>query len=155
VLLRELGDAAGCAEVLHKLGCLAFDQNDLIRARNFLSESLLGGRSTWSTTDSLFELACVLAAESRHEAAVRLVGSVAGVREASGLPHPSAFEQGDNDRLLQTTKAAMSDDAFATEWATGWAMPIDEAVAYARQEITGKRTLLADGALAPLGMADR
>jgi non-specific serine/threonine protein kinase len=71
------------------------------------------------------------AAVGQHERAICLEGAADAVREAAGAPHGPAW-QGMQQLWLQASHGALSRDAAIAAWATGHAMSLDDAVAYAQ-----------------------
>jgi hypothetical protein len=67
------------------------------------------------------------------ERAARLLGAAAAAREATGALLPPV-EQPDHDATVQAARVALGEAAFATAWAAGQALTLDEAVAEALAE---------------------
>jgi hypothetical protein len=62
------------------------------------------------------------------ERATRLLAAADAVRE-SGEVNVAPDERVDDERLLATMRRALSQAAFATAWAAGRALPMEQAVA--------------------------
>jgi tetratricopeptide (TPR) repeat protein len=72
-------------------------------------------------------LAGALALAGEHMRAARLLGSAAAARVSVGAPLPDA-ERGDVDRITATTRGALGERAFTTEFDRGAGMQPDELV---------------------------
>jgi non-specific serine/threonine protein kinase len=80
--------------------------------------------------------------------AARLFGAARGLRPDGGVSYPGVVRHLITERYeddLAATQAALGEEAFARAWAEGRAMPLDEAVAYALEDLPQ------DGAAAPIG----
>jgi hypothetical protein len=64
------------------------------------------------------------------ERTARLLGAAEALRAAIGLPLPPA-ERPDYERTVAAARAQLDEAAFATAWAQGRAMSLDQLVAYA------------------------
>ena len=94
-------------------------------------------KDRWNAAPTL-EGVAVLAAESgRCEAAARLLGASAAMRDAAGAPVP-ANDRADYDRLLDRVRAALPGAAFAAIWAAGRALSLEEAIAEALALVDGE-----------------
>jgi hypothetical protein len=78
-------------------------------------------------------LAAVAVAQAQSERAARLFGAAEGLREAMGAPLPSA-DRAEHDRSVTAAHTALGKAAFASAWAEGRAMPLEEAVRVALEE---------------------
>jgi hypothetical protein len=79
---------------------------------------------------SLESLAGLAAARGQARRAARLGGAAAALRQEKGAPLPPA-ERSTHERAVHTVRTALGDEAFATAWAEGQALPREQAVAYA------------------------
>ena len=134
-LHRELGDQWDIALQLINLGTVARSQGDYTRASALFEESLalfdrLG--DTANVADSLRELATMAGTRGQFSRAAYIFGAAQAAREGMGLPLSPSDRSG-YDSAVQTTHAALG-DAFDSAWATGHAMPLQQAVAYALSE---------------------
>jgi non-specific serine/threonine protein kinase len=131
VLFREQGRLAGVATVLVNMGEIACDQGDTRRATELLQESL---RLTWQTrrprkiAASLEGLAEVAQAERRADAAARLYGAAAALRERAQAPlWPD--DSADYDRRVAAVRTALGDEAFVAAWEAGHSTPLERVIA--------------------------
>jgi hypothetical protein len=134
---RRHGHALGIADSLAALGWLALCAGDLGSARAFYAESLklvqeLGHRL--EVPACLEGLAAVAYgnedARGDGERSARLLGAAHALREAMGLPVPPDRRPG-TERCLEAVRAALGGAAFASAWADGQAMSLEDAIAYA------------------------
>jgi hypothetical protein len=69
-------------------------------------------------------------ADRTEQRAARLLGAAHAMREAIGAPHwPS--ERAAYDADVDVAREGLGDRAFAAAWAQGWAMSLEQAIAYA------------------------
>ena len=68
------------------------------------------------------------------ERAAQLYGAVAFLRDAIGAPIP-LNERPSYDRDLAATRTALGDAVFEAAWAEGQVMTLEQAVAYALEEL--------------------
>jgi predicted ATPase/class 3 adenylate cyclase len=159
---RELENSIDIAFALHALGHVALARGDTRRAALHFRESLtllpvsaeplvhgvvLGILASVTHADlnlhfprpilceALSSLAAVAHADGHAERAARLLAAAATVREAAGI-HAVPSWQEDTERLDAAVRADLSADVFATAWAEGQAMTMDQAMAYALDERT-------------------
>jgi non-specific serine/threonine protein kinase len=135
-LSRELGDKFNEASALRQLGRVAREVGDHDRARAHYRQSLVlvrtldykGGIAT------AFEgLALEMASQGNPQRAAQLLGSAEALRGATGraiLPTERAAYESAVVRL----RAMLGDEAYAAANATGRAMPLEEAIAFALKE---------------------
>jgi predicted ATPase/DNA-binding SARP family transcriptional activator len=154
-IAREVGNVWGIAEGLGDLALLAHDRGEGTRAAALWSESLpisqrlgalesvavcLEGFASLAVQPGLWEPGSrdrgskrpVETVEGRDSArrAARLLGAAATVRElASALLGPR--DQAEHERHVAAARALLDDAAFATAWAEGAAMSVQQACAYA------------------------
>ncbi len=132
-LFRDLKDKGGIAWALHHLGGAVRSLGEYDRAAALLKESLatfrdLGQRSAIAV--SLERLAGAMAARGEMERAAHLFGAADALRQATGSrPSPSARAEAERD--LAALRATMGEQAFATAWASGRAMTLDQAIEHA------------------------
>jgi tetratricopeptide (TPR) repeat protein len=131
---RELGDYWGIGGSLIGLGHLAIDRSDIPGATDRFREALdlfAQVKDRRNAARVLEALATVAAAEGDAVRAVTLAGGAAAVRQAVGVP-PVPQEQAKLERALESARLGSQAAAAATAWMTGWAMGLDELIAYAR-----------------------
>ena len=128
-LFRELRNKSGTAIALSSLGEIRRRQGDLTQAKALCTEGALlvreGGRSD-SLAWNLIGLAKVTADEGQPEQAARLFGA------AEPCLHPGAMdplELADYERAVEGARARLSEKAFATAWAEGRAMILEQVLA--------------------------
>jgi predicted ATPase/DNA-binding SARP family transcriptional activator len=137
-LCRELGDKTGLAYALRILGSVACEQGDYERATGLFAESLALWRDVgdkWGILSCLEGLAGVAVGHGRSELAARLFGAADALREAIGAPR-SPTEQAAHERDLAAVRARLGEEEFAAAWASGRAMPLDTAIAFALEAPT-------------------
>jgi predicted ATPase/DNA-binding SARP family transcriptional activator len=129
--IRGTGDKRGLALALHGLGRLAHAQGDEARAVSFLKQGLtlrkeMGDKQ--GIAESLESLAGTLGAcEDRDalEGAAKLFGAAEYLREKIGAPLPPV-EREAYERDLAAVRAQIDEEAFATGWAVGRGMKLEE-----------------------------
>jgi predicted ATPase/DNA-binding SARP family transcriptional activator len=141
-IFRRLSYQRGIAASPQGMGEVASAQGDAERARTLYEESLA---LLWESQEKpgiagvLEGLAKVLAASAgdprggEWERAVRLLGAAAALRSAIGTPRAPAARAG-YQRLVDTLRAGLGEEAFAQAWAAGRAMTLEQAVADAMDE---------------------
>ncbi len=130
-LSRGRGNAWGIARSLASLGSVACEAGEDAQASRLYKESLdLGWRMGLKHTILLCleGLARVAVAQGRMERVARLCGAAAALREDMGWPLPPA-KRAEHDRTVAAARTARGEDAFASAWATGHALPFEEAIA--------------------------
>jgi hypothetical protein len=116
---------------------LAYRQGDYAAARSLHEEGLaifreLGDKG--GIAQSLESLAGLAAVWGRGlERAARLWGAAAALREAIGAPLPPS-EREKYEREVGAARAALGEEAFASAWAEGEAMTLEQAIAYALED---------------------
>jgi hypothetical protein len=135
---RELGDYWGTGGSLIGLGHLAIDCSDITGATDRFRDALdlfAQVRDRRNAARVLEALATVAAAEGDAVRAMTLAGGAAAVRQAVGVP-PVPAEHLKLERALESVRLGPQAAAAATAWMTGWAMGLDELIAYARGAAT-------------------
>jgi tetratricopeptide (TPR) repeat protein len=134
-LSRRAGDIETIAMSLLMLGNIALGRDSLDEARTHLHESLEIQRvegSTRSIANLLESLAAVAAARGDTDRALRIGGSVEGLRRQIGIVPSSPFHR-EIDRRLQGVREGQQ---AVEAWRSGARMSRDEAIAYALEEVT-------------------
>ena len=132
-LMREVGDKAITAYVLRYLGELALHRGDHRQAGAFYGEGLAlacevgSKRETEECLEGLAQLASV---KGDHVRAVRLFGIAEALRELVGHRY-EPHEQRAHAQGVAVTRTALGEETFATDWAAGRAMTLEQAVEYA------------------------
>jgi predicted ATPase/transcriptional regulator with XRE-family HTH domain len=135
-LYRALGDAYGSAVALDNLGEVASMQGDHEKAQTLYGESLrlsrdIGAKELVATGVEF--LAWVAAARGQALRSGRLGGAAAALREALDMPlYPE--HRGSHDRAMQVARAALGAEGFASAWAAGRALSLEQASAEALHE---------------------
>jgi non-specific serine/threonine protein kinase len=130
-LFRELGDRAYVAGVLNNLGKWAREQGDYARAAALSRESLV---LRWELGDrpgvavSLDNLAVVAQRRGQGQRAARLWGAAEVLREVLGFPLPPE-DRAVHQRAVAAARAQLGEEACATAWAEGRALPLEQAIA--------------------------
>ncbi|MGE0540311.1 MAG: tetratricopeptide repeat protein [Dehalococcoidia bacterium] len=155
--LRRLGDRYGEPYVLVNLGIVRARQGDLAEATALLVEALALSHQLGrvvALVNALEVMALVAATRGDPARAARTFGVAEAIRERRTLPRP-----GTHQRLYEETVAgirvALGEAAFATAWAEGRALSLDEAITYATEiavdpttqpvRTTGREPTLPDG----------
>jgi predicted ATPase/class 3 adenylate cyclase len=134
-LSRSQGDRFRTASCLMSLGWVATHQRDLERALALGREALtlfwaLGNERR--AAEALESLAMSAGAAGRGEQAARLLGATAARREIIGAPQSSALRR-DTEHAVEAARAAVGEEAWASAFAAGRALSLEEAVAEALQ----------------------
>jgi len=132
---RLAGDSQSVAYMLANVGEAELGLGRCEQARKIFVESLLLFQDAGHKIGFplLFTaLANIARAQGDPERAARLLGAAEALREAVGIP-VEPFRRADYDRDVAAVRAALSAATFAAAWAQGRAMPLEQAVAYARE----------------------
>ena len=132
-LAQAIGSGRELVETLYGLGRVALREGAVERAVTLLSESLMLARDQGMRLFVAERLeACGAAAIALGQAshAARLFGSAEALREAIGAPLPPV-ERADYERDVAAARSQLDEAAFATAWAAGQALTLEQAIAYA------------------------
>jgi non-specific serine/threonine protein kinase len=135
-LFRAVGSRDGAANVARTQGLAALQAGGRREAAERCAESLAELRTLGHKSDlaaSLAAMATVAAARGHAVRAICLSGAAAALRESSGARMDTG-EQALHERAMARLRAELDEAAFAAALATGRAMPLDLAVAYAAAE---------------------
>ncbi|MGC8666931.1 MAG: ATP-binding protein [Chthonomonadales bacterium] len=136
-LCRQVGDTQGMAIALNNLGHICARLEDFDTAHRYFRESLALCRNLGykvgiaSGTDEIAKLA---AARNDAERACRLMAASISLREEIHAPVPQTDRE-EFDRLLSSIRCRLGPERFAAVWNEGRAMSLDEAVAYALEDL--------------------
>jgi non-specific serine/threonine protein kinase len=124
---RITNDTQGVGRVLDALAHIAEAEHNPGRAWRFAADELQLARDSGDRVGLVhaFAILAALLVDAEPFRAVRLVGAAARLRESVGasvLPR----ERQQQDRWLPDVRARLGDEAFASEYAAGRAMLIDE-----------------------------
>ena len=136
-LFREIGNKWGITHALIGLGVVALAQAETATARRFITESLrlreaLGDKQGMAS--SLSGLAGVAIGEDAPRRAAQLAGAAEALRasiKAQMEPEVRLVHEG----AVAAARAGLSEAEFSAAWAEGEKMPLEEAVAFALEEI--------------------
>jgi predicted ATPase/DNA-binding SARP family transcriptional activator len=135
LLRRRSGRHPLGAFLLHRLGMVAQQQGDLEHAAAMNREVVEQARTHGAPlllAVALEGLAGIGDAAGDPELAAVLLGVAATVRRAAGMPLPPG-QRGEVDRLARAARQALGEERFATAFADGEAVSMEEAVAVARR----------------------
>lgn len=130
---RTDGDTHTIQAALRNLGHLARRRSDFESARALCLESLGLARELGDypcMSGSLEGLAFVAVETELGERGTRLLAAAARWRELTGMGR-TAVEDTYVAASMAALRAALGDQAFAAAWAEGWAMTLEQAIAYA------------------------
>ena len=132
-LARARGHASSVALALNNLGLVAIRQDRDDRAAALFAEALsiwqaLGER--WPMAETLEGLAVLAWKRGQAERAARALGAVEALNEALGVPWSPA-EPAQVERTIASLRTTLGGDRFATAWAAGRALPLEQALAEA------------------------
>jgi predicted ATPase/DNA-binding XRE family transcriptional regulator len=133
---REVEDKRGIAVALGTLGKAMTDMGDLDEARTLLEESLAlyrGIGDKRGIAASIAYFGPLEAARGRYEPAAKLMG--AATRLWQGIASfPDAPDEERQKRALEATREGLTAEVFATAWAAGQAMQLEEALRMIRDD---------------------
>ncbi len=132
-MVRQTGDKYEVARLLHSLAEVALAQDDPTSASGFCREGLVLVNQVGAKEEvaELLEVFSELAlAQGKLEMSAKLLGAAEALRELIGVRIVPLYLDEHQQRLTKTREGMSSDD-FAAAWASGHAMTLDEAVAYA------------------------
>jgi predicted ATPase len=135
-LRREQGDSRGAGAILDNLGQTALAQGDIVRAKALLVESLSLFHAQYKEGISwvLQHLGDVAGAAGQLERSARLWGAAEVLREAIGSQLEN-MDQINSGRIAPIVRAQLGEDAFVAAWTAGRALPLEQAIAFALDEI--------------------
>ena len=130
-LFRSVGHTVGTATALGDLAYLAFERGDLVQAFPMARESIALRwelRDRWGLTGGIGGMAVLARLSGDYRRAARLSGASDALREAIGVPVDD-LRRPLHERETAALREALTADVFATEWAAGRAMQLEQAVA--------------------------
>jgi tetratricopeptide (TPR) repeat protein len=133
----EREDQWGLAYSYHRLGRLAQHQEDWQTVRQRFAASLAISQrheNRRGIAECLEGLAAHAGSQGDPGRGVRLFGAASKLRETAGLPLTPS-ERDSVGQELASLHLALDEAAFAAAWQEGRAMPIEQAVAYALEQI--------------------
>lgn len=141
-LYQELGGKRGIATVLHNLAYVALNQSKHQEATRLLEKSLALVRE-WGDKGSiawrLVGLAAVAGVTGHPERAARLFGAAdALVGATRSIMDP--VDRVDYDRNVAIVRTQLDEGRFASAWAEGRAMALEQTIEYALEEAAASQT---------------
>ncbi len=139
---RELGNRRGIAATLNGLGSIAVKAGDIARARGLNEESLLIHRDLGSRPgimQLLKSFGILAAAAGEPTRAARLFGAAEALRDEIKTPW-SKDEQAEIDSVVPGIRSRLGENTLTKEWAAGRIMSQSQAIDYALEHGSGKRT---------------
>jgi non-specific serine/threonine protein kinase len=141
-LFRELGSRLQIAMILHNRAYVALRQGDGRQAAVSFGESLVLYQNLerkGGVIECLIGMACVAATTvdgqpATSERAARLFGATDALFDTIG-GGLAAADQAEHDRYLALAREQLDEAAFASAWAEGCAMTMEQAVDYALGEV--------------------
>ena len=124
---------------LYLLGVIAVRERDYARAKEWYSECLKFEQDIGETrqvAECLLGFASIAIAKNRVERAVRLLGAAEVQIDARGGSWED-FDQAERERLAKLSRMQLDEATFATNWAEGRAMTMEQAIAYALEDLDG------------------
>ncbi|MFL5798011.1 MAG: ATP-binding protein [Actinomycetota bacterium] len=134
-LHRDTGDRFGMTDALFAVGRVAFDEGDLRTMGVSFLEALDNDEDVGNRTGmgiALDHLAAKARAEGDHLRAVRLGGASEAIKQAAGGHAPPPLIDLPDPR--GAAREQLGEQAVAAAWEEGRAMPIERALAYARED---------------------
>jgi hypothetical protein len=135
-LHRGTGDRFGMTDSLFAVGRVAFDEGDLSTMAVSFFEALDNDEEVGNRTGMgivLDHLAAKSSVEGDHLRALRLAGASEGIKEIAGGHAPPPLIDLPDPRVA--AREALGDAAIAAAWGEGRAMTLEQALAYARQDV--------------------
>jgi non-specific serine/threonine protein kinase len=128
---RKVGYIRGAMLSLADLGDIARDQGDITGASACYREGLELARTYGelrAIVEALEGLAYAAFVSGRTRHAVRWFATVERLRQTAGIANWLSYNRMVYERALSAARAALGEQAFATTWAAGRALPLAEAV---------------------------
>ncbi len=136
-IAQEAGHRGGVAIGLGNLGAVSLHQGNHMETARLMREALVLYKRLGDKRNIVAVLGGGLGgaavAEGKPERAARLLGAAEALGEAIGALSSSA-DRALHERQVGFVRDALSKDAFASAWAEGRAMTVEEAIEYALAE---------------------
>jgi predicted ATPase/DNA-binding CsgD family transcriptional regulator len=132
---RKLGHKGGCAHTLIILGRITMHQGDYDRATACYEESLALRQETGEKEGiaaALEGLAAVAGMQGQPVSAARLYGSAESLRNMLGAPL-TPIDRSYYEQSVAAVRAQLDEPTFLKAWSEGQTMPLEEAIAAAKQ----------------------
>ena len=136
-LFTEQGDQSSVALVLKNLGDIARMTDDIAGATALYTQSVIryqAASNTRGIAECIESIALIAHMQRQWERAARLLSAAAALRETIGAPLP-LVDRAAIAGALAPTRAALGAEPFATAWAAGQAMSLEQAITEARGEL--------------------
>ncbi len=136
--LRQTQDAFTLATNLNIQATISQLQGDDARTAALLQESVgisVALRDTWALVYGLVGLAGVVVRRGDPERAARLFGAAEALGEAASVRASFPPTRGLYVQDVASVRAQLDTETFATAWAEGRAMTLEEAIAYALSSV--------------------
>ena len=130
VIRRKLGDTRGIAVSLYNLGHVAHYQGDIRQAATYFKESLTLSQKMGDKRGIADGLAGLAGGAEQPKRAARLFGAAETLYEES-VVRLEYSDQIEYDRNVAAVRAQLDEATFATAWAEGRVMTLEQAVDYA------------------------
>jgi predicted ATPase/DNA-binding XRE family transcriptional regulator len=137
IMCREAGYIFGISSALQGLGRVAQSQEDYIAARSFYSEAIVLSQEisdSLTVALNLSAFATLAAAQNKPELTALLVGA-AETQIPSIRFEMSKTERAEHAQAVAAARASLGEEAFAAAYESGKKMTLDEAVAFALEEL--------------------
>jgi predicted ATPase/class 3 adenylate cyclase len=134
-LFQEMGDIQRMTMIQSEFGHMDRYEGQLDKAEQAYRETIqvwqkLGHRA--AVANQLEFLAYIAMAHAQDERAARLLGAAEALREKIKIPM-SQFERAEYNQQVAGLRGRMQEEIFSTTWAEGRLLPMEQAVAFARQ----------------------
>jgi hypothetical protein len=136
-ICRRLGTTSLLIHALGGIGHLEREEGNYALARAYYQESLVLRHEVgdkWALAQSLEDLAVLAGRQRQSERAIRLLGAGEAYCETLGATPPVATVPA-YQKTVAEGRAALGEAAFAAAWAEGRALSLEQAMAYALEEI--------------------
>lgn len=130
VLARDVGARRFLAEALLMLGLAAQKSNDRQGAQTLFRQSLALYQAMENKIGVAYALSGLASLTEQPTEQARLLGAAATVLDIARLPMDQ-LERAYYEHTVATARTQLDEATFATAWAAGQAMSLEEAVAYA------------------------
>jgi len=134
-LRRKLGHKGGCAHTLIILGRIAMHQGDYDQAIACYEESLALRQETGEKegiATALEGMAAVAAMQGQPMSAARLYGFAESFRNMLGAPL-TPLDRSYYEQSVAAVRVQLDEPTFLKAWSEGQAMPLEQAIAAAKQ----------------------
>lgn len=133
IIARKAGLQSAIAISLGQLGAVSLRQGNHRRGATLYREALILNRRLGvkgGIVATLSGLAGAAVAEGKPERAARLLGAAEGLRDAISVLLPTT-DRSDYERYIISARRTLTEDTFASTWADGRTMTLEQAVDYA------------------------